>query len=150
MVSLWKWIILTPLLKLPKNGEDWGKLIVAKGIKKLAKIQNIAQSGHTANRTFYWIPSFIVKFLNQYFPALALNPRWSWRPRCWRCAISTPPPPPPLRPIRLAIVFFRKVHFWNSLHFLHLKEHNNNNNNIHLFPILLTKPKKESETIGSK
>ena len=25
---------------LPKNGEDWGKLIVA-------KIQNIAQSGHT-------------------------------------------------------------------------------------------------------
>ena len=39
-------MILTPLLKLPKNGEDWGKLIVTKGIKKLAKIQNIAQSGH--------------------------------------------------------------------------------------------------------
>ena len=33
-------MILTPLLKLPKNGEDWGKLIVA-------KIQNITQSGHT-------------------------------------------------------------------------------------------------------
>ena len=29
-------------------GEDWGKLIVAKGIKKLPKVQNIAQSGHTA------------------------------------------------------------------------------------------------------
>ena len=42
-------MILTPLLKLPKNGEDWGKLIVAKGFKKLPKIQNIAQSGHTAN-----------------------------------------------------------------------------------------------------
>ena len=41
-------MILTPLQKLPKNGEDWGKLIVAKGVKKLAKIQNIAQSGHTA------------------------------------------------------------------------------------------------------
>ena len=40
-------MILTPLLKLPKNGEDWGKLIVAKGFKKLPKIQNIAQSGHT-------------------------------------------------------------------------------------------------------
>ena len=40
MVSLEKWMILTPLLKLPKNGEDWGKLIVA-------KIQNITQSGHT-------------------------------------------------------------------------------------------------------
>ena len=58
MVSLWKWIILTPLLKLPKNGEDWGKLIVAKGIKKLAKIQNIAQSGHTANHIIL-LDSFI-------------------------------------------------------------------------------------------
>ena len=40
-------MILTPLLKLPKNGEDLGKLIVAKGFKKLPKTQNIAQSGHT-------------------------------------------------------------------------------------------------------
>ena len=38
--------------KLPKNGEDWGKLIVAKGFKKLPKVQNIAQSGHTA-----WVES---------------------------------------------------------------------------------------------
>ena len=30
-----------------KNGEDLGKLIVAKGFKKLPKVQNIAQSGHT-------------------------------------------------------------------------------------------------------
>ena len=39
---------------MPKNGEDWCKLIVAKGFKKLPKVQNIAQSGHTArelNRT---------------------------------------------------------------------------------------------------
>ena len=49
MVSLENWMILTPLLKLPKNGEDWGKLIVAKGFKKLPKIQNIAQSGHTVS-----------------------------------------------------------------------------------------------------
>ena len=41
-------MILTPLQLLPKNGEDWGKLIVAKGFKKLPKVQNIAQSGHTA------------------------------------------------------------------------------------------------------
>ena len=40
-------MILTPLQKLPKNGGDWGKLIVAKGFKKLPKVQNIAQSGHT-------------------------------------------------------------------------------------------------------
>ena len=43
-------MILTPLQKLPKNGEDWGKLIVAKGFKKLPKVQNIAQSGHTDAR----------------------------------------------------------------------------------------------------
>ena len=42
-------MILTPLLKLPKNVGDLDKLIVAKGFKKLPKIQNIAQSGHTAN-----------------------------------------------------------------------------------------------------
>ena len=47
MVSLEKWMILTPLQKLTKNGEDWGKLIVAKCFKKLPKVQNIAQSGHT-------------------------------------------------------------------------------------------------------
>ena len=40
-------MILTPLQKLTKNGEDWGKLFVAKGFKKLPKVQNIAQSGHT-------------------------------------------------------------------------------------------------------
>ena len=51
MVSLEKWMILTPLLKLPKNGEDWGKLIVAKGFKKFPKIQNIAQSGHTGHQS---------------------------------------------------------------------------------------------------
>ena len=47
MVSLEKWIILTPLQKLPKNAEDWGKLIVAKGLIKLSIVQKIAESGHT-------------------------------------------------------------------------------------------------------
>ena len=42
-------MILPPLQKLPKNGEDWGKLIVAKGFKKLPKVQNIAKSGHTVD-----------------------------------------------------------------------------------------------------
>ena len=37
MISLEKW----------KNVGDLGKLIVAKGIKKLPKVQKIAQSGHT-------------------------------------------------------------------------------------------------------
>ena len=44
-------MILTPLQKLPKNGEDWGKIIVTKGFKKLPKVQNIAQSGHIASTT---------------------------------------------------------------------------------------------------
>ena len=35
---------------MPKNGEDWGKLIVAKGFKKLRKVQKIANSGHTDSK----------------------------------------------------------------------------------------------------
>ena len=42
-------MILRPLQKLPKNVEDLGKLIVAKGFKKLPKVQKIANSGHTAD-----------------------------------------------------------------------------------------------------
>jgi len=47
MISVEKWWISTPLQKLPKNVGDLGKLIVAKGFKKLSKVQYIAQSGHT-------------------------------------------------------------------------------------------------------
>ena len=48
MISPEKINILTPLIKLPKNVGDFGKLIVARGFKKLPKVQLIAQSGHTA------------------------------------------------------------------------------------------------------
>ena len=48
MISQEKWLILTPLQKLPKNLGDSGKLIVARGLKTLPKFQKIAQSGHTA------------------------------------------------------------------------------------------------------
>ena len=47
MISQEKWMILTPIQKLPKNVEDVGKIIVAKGLKKLPKGKKIAQSGHT-------------------------------------------------------------------------------------------------------
>ena len=40
-------MILTPLLKLPKNVEDLGKLIVSKGLKKLPIVKRIATSGHS-------------------------------------------------------------------------------------------------------
>ena len=39
MISPEKWMMLTPLQKLPKNVEDLGKLIVAECFKKLAKVQ---------------------------------------------------------------------------------------------------------------
>ena len=39
MISLVKLKILTHLQKLPKNVRDLGKLIVAKGYKKLPKVQ---------------------------------------------------------------------------------------------------------------
>ena len=47
MILLENRIILTPLQKLFKNVRDLGKLVVAKGFKKLPKVQKIAQSGHT-------------------------------------------------------------------------------------------------------
>ena len=49
MISVEKWLILTPLQKLPNNEGGLGKFIVAKGFKKLPKVQLITQSGHTAS-----------------------------------------------------------------------------------------------------
>ena len=37
---------------------DWGKLIVAKGFKKLPKVQKIARSGHTDRDYVYCMTSF--------------------------------------------------------------------------------------------
>ena len=48
---------MTPSQKLPKNVRNLGKLIVAKGFKKLPKVQKIAQSGHTG----YGIPTVYTK-----------------------------------------------------------------------------------------
>ena len=39
MISLEKLKILTPLQKLPKNAQELGKFIVAKGFEKLPKVQ---------------------------------------------------------------------------------------------------------------
>ena len=48
-----KWKILTSLQNLPKNVGDLGKLNVAKGFKKLPKIQKIAKSGHTGAKKHF-------------------------------------------------------------------------------------------------
>ena len=39
MISLEKWLVLTPLQKLPKNVGYLGKVIVAKDFKKLPIVQ---------------------------------------------------------------------------------------------------------------
>ena len=39
MISQENWLIFGPLQKLPKNEGDWGKIIVAKGFKKLPEVQ---------------------------------------------------------------------------------------------------------------
>ena len=52
MISLEKLRILTHLQNLPANVGDLGKLIAAKGFKKLPKVQKIAKSGHTDHEMF--------------------------------------------------------------------------------------------------
>ena len=47
MIPLEKLMILAHLQILPKNVVDLGKLVAAKGFKKLPKVQKIAKSGHT-------------------------------------------------------------------------------------------------------
>ena len=44
---------MTSLQNLPQNVGDLGKLNVAKGFKKLPKIQKIAKSGHTGRNMGY-------------------------------------------------------------------------------------------------
>ena len=51
MISLEKWMILTPLQKLPNNIGKLGKRIVVTGFEWLPKVQKMAQSGHTDSGT---------------------------------------------------------------------------------------------------
>ena len=79
--------MLTPLQKLPKNVRDLGKLIVAKGLKKLPKVQKIAHSGHTVGKPcdyfslkngpssapFSFIFLFSNKHYNSYYKYMSKN-----------------------------------------------------------------------------
>ena len=47
------------LQNLPKNVSDLGKLIYAKGFKKLPKVQKISQSGHTDARLRFLSNSYV-------------------------------------------------------------------------------------------
>ena len=61
-------MILTPLQKLPKNGKDWAKLIVAKGFKKLPKVQNITESGHTVYQPLF---PYFYPFMTRFEPQIS-------------------------------------------------------------------------------
>ena len=47
MISREKWMILTPIQKLPNNEGNLSKIIVATCFEWLPKVHKIAQSGHT-------------------------------------------------------------------------------------------------------
>ena len=96
MISLEKWMILAPLQKLPKNVEDLGKLIVAKGFNKLPKVHKIANSGHTGKGQKYFM-SFSIFSLMEWckekrnvrnkrqkssFTFLQNESKICWRKRC--------------------------------------------------------------------
>ena len=72
MISL-KWMILTPLQKLPNILGDLGKIIVANSFERLPKVQKIAQSGHTVGSSFYRKCGQIVKLR----PKRSLNVYWA-------------------------------------------------------------------------
>ena len=65
MISQEKLKILTPLQKLPKNVEDLGKLIIAKGLKKLPKVKKIAQSGLTDSVFHYYATLILFKVVGK-------------------------------------------------------------------------------------
>ena len=82
MISLEKWMILTPLQKLTKNMGDLGKIIVAKCFECLPKLQKIAQSGHTAKddlKIDWWlgIPIGLSQFLYR-----EKMPKWKCQSLC--------------------------------------------------------------------
>ena len=66
-------------------GEDWGKLIIAKGIKKLPKVQNIVQSGHTAPHPYTKI------LTDEISPLLTRNPFKIWISFYWHWSESRLP-----------------------------------------------------------
>ena len=62
---------------MPKNVGDLGKFIVAKGFKKLPKVQKIAQSGHTFNK-------------HQPWSSLVEGDEGSFQPNCQRNLVIVP------------------------------------------------------------
>ena len=70
-------MILAPLQKLSNNVGDLGKLIVAKGIKKLPKVQKIANSGHTAREPLFL--KYEANFAQDMYLSSENVPTWSFQ-----------------------------------------------------------------------
>ena len=62
------------LQKLPQNVGDLGKLIVVKGIKKLPKVQKIAQSGYTSQFNIVTLSRLLQKGLFVWALKIHKNP----------------------------------------------------------------------------
>ena len=75
MISLEKWMILTPLQKLPNNVGKLGKIIVATGFEWLPKVQKLAQSGHTVPMPHY----LIVRQIDRFFEANIDRKKVFWK-----------------------------------------------------------------------
>ena len=74
-------MILTPLQKLPKNVENLGELIVAKGLKKLLKVKKKSPNLVTLQRILiYFVVSLCFGLIANIYVAMQLNPKHAnWR-----------------------------------------------------------------------
>ena len=61
MISQEKWMILTPLQKLPNYVGELGKIIFSTSFELLPKVHKIAQSGHTGANPVVQLISWAVK-----------------------------------------------------------------------------------------
>ena len=69
-ISLEKWYILIPLQKMPQNVRDLGKLIVAKGLKKLPKVQklpNLVTLVKLSNHSAIMLPGSIRSYRESFY-----------------------------------------------------------------------------------
>ena len=73
-------MILTPLQKLPKNVENLGELIVAKGLKKLLKVKKKSPNLVTLQRILIYFVSLCFGLIANFYVAMQLNPKHAnWR-----------------------------------------------------------------------
>ena len=82
MIWLEKWKILKPLQKLPKNVGDLGELVVAKGFKKLPKVQKtpnlvtVLISDHSDPYKFCFYCSATLHVTSQVLQPKSVNKRY--------------------------------------------------------------------------